>query len=249
MIEAPPPMSLSGADDDAGADPALDHRRAERAGVEVDEALVHDRGALGQVRAEPHPVAVGDAHAGGDRRSRPSAGTCRRRTRSRGRRRARSRCGVEPGGLDRAGAGPRHVGEQPEDAGHVRAVRPDQPVREQVQPQPDVVGVGRRRGQVGDDRADGDDLDAARLVAADQAAVVGAELAGELQRAEPRRPGLRAVGCAEPGLRVPGVEDRARRGDGREAGGDGGGGGGMRSRATTLPRPRPRRAAGPEPAP
>ena len=66
MIEAPPPMSLSGADDDAGADPALDHRRAEGAGVVVDEALVHDRRALGEVGAQPHPVGVGDADAGGD---------------------------------------------------------------------------------------------------------------------------------------------------------------------------------------
>ena len=143
MIEAPPPMSLSGADDDAGADPALDHRGAERAGVEVDEALVHDRGALGEVRAEPYAVAVGDPDAGGDdvvdharelvdpvdghvpdRRAQPVR--------------------VEPGGLDRAGAGPRDVGQQPEDAGQVRAVRLDQPVGEQVQPQPDVVGVDRR---------------------------------------------------------------------------------------------------------
>ena len=37
-------------------------------------------------------------------------------------------------------------------------MRLDQPVREQVQPQVDVVGVDRRRGQVGDHRADGDDL-------------------------------------------------------------------------------------------
>ena len=52
------------ADDDAGADAALDHRRAERAGVVVDEALVHDRRAGREVRAEAHPVGVGDAHAG-----------------------------------------------------------------------------------------------------------------------------------------------------------------------------------------
>ena len=51
------------ADDDAGRDPPLDHRRAERAGVEVDEALVHDRRALGEVGAEPHAVGVGDPHA------------------------------------------------------------------------------------------------------------------------------------------------------------------------------------------
>src|SRR3712207_8254097 len=42
-----------GAHHDPGADPPLDHRRAERAGVVVDEALVHDRRALGEVRTEP----------------------------------------------------------------------------------------------------------------------------------------------------------------------------------------------------
>ena len=52
------------ADDDAGRDAALDHRGPEGAGVVVDEALVHDRGALGQVGAEPHPVGVGDPHPG-----------------------------------------------------------------------------------------------------------------------------------------------------------------------------------------
>ena len=51
------------ADDDPGGDPAFDHRGAERAGVEVDEALVHHGGAGGQVRAEADPVGVGDAHA------------------------------------------------------------------------------------------------------------------------------------------------------------------------------------------
>ena len=35
---------------------------------------------VGEVRAEPHPVGVGDAHAGRDARSRPSAGTCPRRS-------------------------------------------------------------------------------------------------------------------------------------------------------------------------
>ena len=116
MIEAPPPTSLSA----PTTTPALIRPSTidgpERAGVVVDEALVHDRGALGEVGAEPHPVAVGDADAGGDdvvdhprelvdaehgdvadRRAQP--------------------VGVEPGRLDRSGAGPGHVGEQPEDAG------------------------------------------------------------------------------------------------------------------------------------
>ena len=51
------------ADDHALRDPALDHRRAERAGVEVAEALVHHDGALGQVGAQADPGGVGDAHA------------------------------------------------------------------------------------------------------------------------------------------------------------------------------------------
>ena len=85
------------ADHHARGDAALDHRRAERAGVEVDEALVHDRRARRQVRAEAHPVGVGDPHARRAPRSRPSAGTCRRRTRSTGpRRRSRARVSSKP---------------------------------------------------------------------------------------------------------------------------------------------------------
>jgi len=54
------------ADHHAGADPAFHHRRAERTGVEVDEALVHHGGAGGEVCAQAYAVGVGDAHAGGD---------------------------------------------------------------------------------------------------------------------------------------------------------------------------------------
>ena len=50
------------ADDDALRDPALDHRGAERARVEVDEALVHHRRAGGEVGAEAHARGVGDPH-------------------------------------------------------------------------------------------------------------------------------------------------------------------------------------------
>src|SRR5690606_29880713 len=46
-------------DDDAGRDPALDHRGAERAGVVVDEALVHDRRPGRQVGPETDAVGVG----------------------------------------------------------------------------------------------------------------------------------------------------------------------------------------------
>ena len=54
------------ADDHAAADATLDHRRAERAGVEVAEALVHHGGAGGEVGTEADPRGVGDAHAGRD---------------------------------------------------------------------------------------------------------------------------------------------------------------------------------------
>src|SRR4029078_5941242 len=53
-------------DHHAGRDPALDHGVAEGAGVVVHGALVHDGCALGQVRAEPPPVGVGDPDAGGE---------------------------------------------------------------------------------------------------------------------------------------------------------------------------------------
>ena len=52
------------ADHDAGADPALHHRGAQRAGVVVDEALVHHGGAGREVGAEADPVGVGHAYAG-----------------------------------------------------------------------------------------------------------------------------------------------------------------------------------------
>jgi hypothetical protein len=43
------------AHDDARRDAALDHRGAERAGVEVAEALVHHHGALREVGTQPDP--------------------------------------------------------------------------------------------------------------------------------------------------------------------------------------------------
>ena len=69
-------------DDDARRDPALDHRRAERAGVEVDEALVHDDGARRQVGARAAPGRRRRCARRRGRRSRPCAGTGRRRARS-----------------------------------------------------------------------------------------------------------------------------------------------------------------------
>src|SRR5688572_4844013 len=43
------------ANDDSRADAPFDHRRAERPGVVVDEALVHHRRTCGEVRPEAHP--------------------------------------------------------------------------------------------------------------------------------------------------------------------------------------------------
>ena len=123
MIEAPPPTSEPVADDDAGRDAALDHRRAERAGVVVDEALVHDRRALGQVRAEADPVGVGDAHAGGQH----VVGHPRELVDAEDLHRALA-AQRQPGALEvldraRPEAGPHDVGQQAEDAVEVDAVR------------------------------------------------------------------------------------------------------------------------------
>ena len=98
-------------------DAALDHRRAERAGVEVAEPLVHHRRAVGEVGAEAHPRRVGDAHAGRHARSRSSAGTCRAPcTLSVAPVGAAGQADVvEVGDRDRAEVGPRDVGEQAED--------------------------------------------------------------------------------------------------------------------------------------
>jgi hypothetical protein len=200
---------------DARADPALHHRGAERAGVEVDEALVHDGRAFGQVRTEAHPVGVGDADTGGqDVVGHPrelvdaedaDVAVCRRE--------------AQPGELEAlhgagAGAGPHDVGEQAEDAVEVDAVRGDQPVAEQVQPQPDVVGVGRGGLQVLDDGEDDGP--------AYPAVLVDALEAGQLDR------GLDVTGRgAQRGQRVPGVEDPALAlgaGEGRESEGPGRGG-------------------------
>ena len=142
MIDAPPPTSEPSSDHHARRDPALHHRGAQRAGVEVDEALVHDRRARGQVRAQSHPVGVGDAHAGGhhvvDHPRELVDAVDGHRT-----------APAQPGpdrleALDgaRAVVGPHHVGEHPEEAVGVQAVRGDQAMREQVQPQIRVVGVG-----------------------------------------------------------------------------------------------------------
>ena len=136
------------ADDDARGDAALDHRRAERAGVEVAEPLVHHGRALGEVGAEAHRGRRRRCARPAGRRSRSSAGTCRARARAAMRpleARAARRTASSSSTGDRAEVGPRHVGQQPEDAVEVERVRRRQPVRQQVQPQVDVRGDGRRR--------------------------------------------------------------------------------------------------------
>ena len=135
------------ADHDAGRDAALDHRGPERAGVEVDEALVHDRRALGEVRAEAHAVGVGDAHAGGHdvvdharelvdavHRELLAARVGRQARRRRARRRRPGPALVQATFVSR-----------PKMPVEVGAVRPDAPHREQVQAQVDVARVDRRR--------------------------------------------------------------------------------------------------------
>ena len=64
MIEAPPPMSVPSPTTTPAEMRPSTIDCAEGAGVEVDEALVHHGGALGEVGAEAHPVGVGDPHAG-----------------------------------------------------------------------------------------------------------------------------------------------------------------------------------------
>ena len=236
--------------DDARADPALDHGGAQRAGVEVDEALVHDRGALGQVRTQPDPVGVGDPDAGGqDVVDHPRelvhaedghvpVGGAEQRATGRG----------QVGGEHRAGGGPGHVGQQPEDAVQVGAVRTDEPGGQQVQPQVGVVRVDRGDREVGDGGRHRDHLHAAGVVAAHQAGVLGAEQAGQLLDAQLLGAGLALVGAAERGGGEPGVQDGAVGGHGGQAHAVGAGGllAARHARHATEPvRPAARPAAGP----
>ena len=127
---------------DARRDAALHHRRAQCAGVEVDEALVHDGGAGRQVGAQPHPVGVGDAHPGGQHvvdhpRELVDAVDGHRSLAAQPRAHR-----LET--LDRAGSviSPHHIGQHPEQAAGVQPVRRHQAVRQQMQSQVGVVGVG-----------------------------------------------------------------------------------------------------------
>ena len=154
--------------DDASGNATLDHGGAQRAGVEVDEALVHDGGALSEVGAQAHAVRVADAHAGwhdvvdharefvdGEDDHRATGGEA-------------AADHLEVG--DGAGTviGPHDVGEQAEDAIHVEAVWLDRAVRKQVEAQVRVVGVHRSLVQVLDGRLHGDAGDATLLIRADE---------------------------------------------------------------------------------
>ena len=168
MTDAPPPRSEPSPIDHALAEPALHHRGAEGAGVEVHEALVHDGGALGQVGAEPHPVGVGDPHAAG-RHVVEHAGELVERVHQQG---GAGRRGPRTwaAGSSSTATGPScvhaTVGQVAEDPVEVDGVGRDEAVGEQVQAEVDVVGVERGRLQVGDGGGDGAHVDAAHLVAA-----------------------------------------------------------------------------------
>lgn len=64
MMEAPPPMSVPSPTVTPAEMRPSTMEAPSVAGVEVDEALVHDGRALGQVGAEADAVGVTDAHAG-----------------------------------------------------------------------------------------------------------------------------------------------------------------------------------------
>ena len=143
------------ADHHPGADAALDHGSSERAGVEVAEALMHDRGALAEMRAEAHAVGVGDAHAarhdivGHARELVDGVHQQRRAGRPVGQARR-----LEMLGVDRALAGPADIVEQPEDAIEAQAVRPDLAGGDKVQAQVDVMRIDRLVAEVADEGRD-----------------------------------------------------------------------------------------------
>ena len=201
MIEAPPPTSESASTTTLRGDPALDHRGPERPGVVVDEPLVHDGRALGQVGAEPDPVGVADADAGGQHvvdHPRELVHAVHGHPRPAGHQPGPGL--LEVGHRARSGGGPHDVGEQAEDALHRDRPRPDEPVAEQVQPQPGVLGGRRRRLQVGD-------LDQPHL-AGHPAYVVRP---GQRRRARPAPRCRPATPAPAPGTRRP-ARPRPRRG-------------------------------------
>ena len=146
MIDAPPPTSEPSPTTTPGRDPALDHRGAERAGVEVDEALVHDggarrrgarRGGRGRRRrcARPvgthvvdHPRELVDA----EHLHRCPCGA------------ARSRVCSKPSTAHGPTLVQTTLGSTPKMPSRLSPCGRDEPVRQQVQAQVGVGGVGRR---------------------------------------------------------------------------------------------------------
>jgi hypothetical protein len=175
------------ADDDARGDPALDHGRAERACVEVHEALVHHRGAFGEMGAQADTIAVGDPHAG----RHDVVGHPRELVHRVDRERHAGAAEAQPhfvdlGGMHGAVTAPRDVRQDAEDPVEVEAVRPDQPVREQVQPQVGVRSVARRRVEILDDADHRLRADGAALVARGSVHELGRRLVRRV-RTEARR--------------------------------------------------------------
>ena len=120
--------------------------------LKLHEALVHHRRALGEVRAEAHAVGVGDAHAGrhdvvGHARELVDAEDLQRLA-------GGAEAHARPRRARPGRPGPRLVqatfGSTPKTPSRLSAVRRDEPVREQVQAQVGVVGVGGRRVEVVD---------------------------------------------------------------------------------------------------
>ena len=153
----------------AGRDAALDHRGAQRAGVEVAEALVHDRGSGGQVGAEADTGGVGDADPAGchvveHRGELVEAVDVGMTT---GGQQAQPG-GVEVLGVAGALAGPGDVAEQSEDPVEVQAVGSGQPGRQQVEAQVDVAGVHGGIVEVGNPHDDATTPDPPGLVVAHQ---------------------------------------------------------------------------------
>ena len=121
MMEAPPPTSVPSPITTPAEMRPSTIEAPERAGVEVDEALVHDRRALGQMRAQPDAVGVGDAHAGRHHvvdHARELVDAVHRELLAARRRPPGAR--LELVGGDRPGARPGDVREQTEDARQVR---------------------------------------------------------------------------------------------------------------------------------
>ena len=193
------------ADDDSRGDPALHHRGAQRAGVVVDEAFMHDGRPAGEVRTEADPGGVGDAHTAGNH----VVGHPRELVhaphghRSPAAEQAQPRR-LEPVHRARPLAGPHHVGQHAEHPVEVEPVRRDQPVGQQVQAQ---VGIGRVRrcGVESDDGAHDRTPDTPPLVPAFQRAQRGERGAVA---------GRRGVGRTDDGRGIPGIEHLPRIGRG-----------------------------------